>query len=109
MDNGQTEFLASEIRRIRKEKKISQKTLSEGIGIDRSSLAKIELGTIQISANRVFDIAELLGVPVSSLFKTSKEVSNTTIELANKIDSLSDEQQTLIKSMVNSLSNNPNQ
>jgi|TARA_B110000261_G_scaffold96320_1_gene108985 transcriptional regulator with XRE-family HTH domain len=109
MDNGQTEFLASEIRRIRKEKKISQKTISEGLGIDRSSLAKIELGTVKISANRVFDIAELLGVPVSSLFKTSKEVSNTTIELANKIDSLSDEQQTLIKSMVNSLSNNPNQ
>jgi transcriptional regulator with XRE-family HTH domain len=109
MDNGQTEFLASEIRRIRKEKKISQKTLSEGIGIDRSSLAKIELGTVQISANRVFDIAELLDVPVSSLFKTSKEVSDTTIELANKIDSLSDEQQTLIKSMVNSLYNKPNQ
>jgi|TARA_B110000259_G_C13948510_1_gene375752 transcriptional regulator with XRE-family HTH domain len=109
MDNGQTEFLASEIRRIRKEKKISQKTISEGLGIDRSSLAKIELGTVKISANRVFDIAELLGVPVSSLFKTSKEVSDTTIELANKIDSLSDEQQTLIKSMVNSLSNNPNQ
>jgi transcriptional regulator with XRE-family HTH domain len=109
MDNGQTEFLASEIRRIRKEKKISQKTISEGLGIDRSSLAKIELGTVKISANRVFDIAELLGVPVSSLFKTSKEVSDTTIELASKIDSLSDEQQTLIKSMVNSLSNNPNQ
>ena len=109
MDNGQTEFLASEIRRIRKEKKISQKTISEGLGIDRSSLAKIELGTVKISANRVFDIAELLGVPVSSLFKTSKEVSDTTIELASKIDSLSDEQQTLIKSMVNSLSDKPNQ
>jgi transcriptional regulator with XRE-family HTH domain len=108
MDNGQTEFLASEIRRIRKEKKISQKTLSEGLGIDRSSLAKIELGTVQISANRVFDIAELLDVSVSSLFKTSKEVSDTAIELANKIDALSDEQQTLIKTMVNSLSNKPN-
>ena len=108
MDNGQTEFLASEIRRIRKEKKISQKTLSEGLGIDRSSLAKIELGTVQISANRVFDIAELLDVSVSSLFKTSKEVSDTAIELANKIDALSDEQQTLIKTMVHSLSNKPN-
>jgi hypothetical protein len=48
-------------------------------------------------------------VPVSSLFKTSKEVSDTTIELASKIDSLSDEQQTLIKSMVNSLSDKSNQ
>jgi len=69
--------IGERIRARRIELKQSQKTISGGLGIDRSTLAKIELGTVDISINRFCDAAALLGVSPASLLEGPEEVSDT--------------------------------
>jgi len=69
--------IGERIRARRKELKQSQKTISKRLGIDRSTLAKIELGTTEIGLNRFCDVAELLGVCPASLLKGPVKVSDT--------------------------------
>ena len=55
------------IRKLRKEKKMSQDVLSGLAGIGRSHLAMIECGTKNANVDTLWRIAEALGLPLSEL------------------------------------------
>ena len=57
------------IRRIRKEKGISQEVLSGFAGIGRSHLAMIETGSKDASVGTLWRIAAALDMPLSKLFE----------------------------------------
>jgi transcriptional regulator with XRE-family HTH domain len=48
---------------------MSQQTLAAGLGLTFQQIQKYEKGTNRIGASRLYQISEILGVPVSLLFK----------------------------------------
>ena len=63
-----TQEVADRIRVARKTKKVSQLVLAAAIGVDRSVLAKMELGQMQFTVGRVLVICEFLNIDPASLF-----------------------------------------
>jgi transcriptional regulator with XRE-family HTH domain len=60
--------LASNIRRIRKAKGLSQEILAFYAGLDRSYMSKIERGAPNTSIDNIYRIAEALSIDVRELF-----------------------------------------
>lgn len=64
--------LYENIRKFRKEKKMSQEKLAELTGYsDRSSIAKIEKGEVDLPQSKIFLFARALGVTPSELMGNS--------------------------------------
>ncbi len=61
------------IRKVRKQKKKSQDVISGLAGIDRTHLAKIELGQHSASVETLWQIAEALDMRISDLFRLVEE------------------------------------
>lgn len=70
------EALGVTIRRIRKEKKLSQEVLSGLAGIARTHLTMIENGTIHANIETVWKIALALELHPSELFAFVEETIN---------------------------------
>lgn len=62
-------LLGSRIRKLRKERGWTQFEMSERIGIDRSYLAELETGKIEICLRNLELIAKALGIEVWKLLK----------------------------------------
>ncbi|MBU8826957.1 helix-turn-helix domain-containing protein [Mycolicibacterium goodii] len=56
------------IRRLRKERGLTQEQLADRSGVDRTVLIDVELGRQGLLYERLFDIAEALELPVVDLF-----------------------------------------
>jgi transcriptional regulator with XRE-family HTH domain len=56
------------LRRVRTEAGLSQTAVASRAGLDRSFYAEIESGKHSVSVDRLYDIAEALGVAVRDLF-----------------------------------------
>lgn len=65
--------IGREIRKIRKDKELTLKTLSELSGITTSGLSQIERGLTNPSLATLAKITEALGVPIISVFAREKE------------------------------------
>jgi transcriptional regulator with XRE-family HTH domain len=63
-----TELFGARIRELRRGQGLSQEQLSEVIGIDQKHMSRIELGKSYPSLDRLMRIAEVLKVPLPSLF-----------------------------------------
>ena len=70
MNNKTTKILqlGRTIFKLRKEKGLSQNQLAEMLDISREHLAKIETAKRCVSLGLLFDISEVLGVPVKDFF-----------------------------------------
>lgn len=55
------------VRKHRKEKNISQEKLALLCNIDRSYMGRIERGEVNITLEKLYELANALGVPVISL------------------------------------------
>lgn len=66
------------IRKVRKQKKKSQDVISGLAGIDRTHLAKIELGQHSASVETLWQIAEALDMRISDLFRLVEEEIDKT-------------------------------
>lgn len=60
--------VGAQIRAIRWQRGITQKQLAEKIGLKFQQLQKYETGANRVSASRMWEIAEVLGVDVSAFF-----------------------------------------
>lgn len=69
MRDERLEYLGNNIRAERVRKKLSQEKLAELIDIHKDSIKKIENANQTPSAFIVFDIANILEIPVEDLFK----------------------------------------
>ncbi|WP_370978995.1 helix-turn-helix domain-containing protein [Agaribacterium sp. ZY112] len=56
--------LGANIRKIREDSGVSQELLANSSGIERSHMGKIERGTMNLTVNTLFKIADTLGVSV---------------------------------------------
>ena len=78
---------------------ISQQQLSEMLGISFQQLQKYERGINRISASRLWEVSQALGVKVSYFFdgadgeegQVIEEISTRTIELATQINQIPNE------------------
>ncbi|MET3576106.1 helix-turn-helix domain-containing protein [Bhargavaea ullalensis] len=68
-----TDSIGGEFRRIRKEKKMTLKELSERSGLSMSFLSQVERGISTVTFTSVRKIAEALGVSVNFFFEPEEE------------------------------------
>lgn len=61
--------IGAELRRIRKEKRVTQEQLSDMTGIGRTAITKYELGTIEIGISQYIAICDALGVDYKKVFE----------------------------------------
>ncbi len=60
--------LGLNIKKFRKEKKLSQNQLAEMLDFSREHLACVETGKEYISLRKVFELADKLEVPIKNIF-----------------------------------------
>ena len=56
------------IKQLRKERKVKAYTLADGIGIDKSTLWRIEAGKMKLTYNVALAIATFLEVQIEQLY-----------------------------------------
>jgi transcriptional regulator with XRE-family HTH domain len=64
--------IVQEIIRLRREQNISQQELATTIGLDQSTVSRIEKGQRALAVAELADIAERLHVPVETLLHKNK-------------------------------------
>lgn len=99
--------LYKNIKRLRKEKKMSQEKLAELTGYtDRSSIAKIEKGEVNISQSKIMLFAEALGVSAGALMGNDGVVEHDgeTEDFISGFQSLSPSHQKAILEYIDFLS-----
>ena len=57
------------LKKIRREKKVTQEKLAYDTGLELSQIGRIERGVINTSISNVFEIAEALGIEPVELWK----------------------------------------
>jgi transcriptional regulator with XRE-family HTH domain len=74
------------IRALRLERGMSQTDLAKQLGLTFQQVQKYEKGSNRIGAGRLHRIAEILGVPVATLFASSDEPHEASKKLFEFID-----------------------
>ena len=57
------------IKYLRDKHDLTQEQFAEALDIDRTTVSKVELATSGISLDLLFDMSDLLGVPVNKFFE----------------------------------------
>ena len=76
------EYLATQIRIARKERRFTEAEMAKRVGISRTTLQAIEAGNPKAEIGLVLELAVLLGVPIFS------ERGVSTLELARRKDTM---------------------
>lgn len=79
------EVVGRRIRLRRKERGLSQAYLAERLGLTFQQVQKYERGSNRISASKLWQVARVLDVPVSSLFPGYEEASTGASRLGVNI------------------------
>lgn len=100
--------LYENIKRLRKEKKMSQEKLAKLTGYtDRSSIAKIEKGEVDIPQSKILLFAQALGVDAGTLMGNDgidNHIVSDTEEFISGFQNLSDSHQKAILEYIDFLS-----
>lgn len=67
--------IGERIRTYREQRKMTMAKLGAHVGVCFQQIAKYEHGTTRISASRLWEISEVLGVPIRLFFSTSGLIS----------------------------------
>lgn len=70
------EFLNNNVKYLRTEKKISQQSLADAIGVDRSTVSRIENGEIETTVDNAIKIANKLNVSLNDLVSKDLRFDN---------------------------------
>lgn len=81
--------LYENIKKIRKEKNISQQKLAEMVGYaDKSMISKIEKGEVDLSRTKIIEIAKALQVDPGILFGSNDKPQNKIVKIKPEDDLL---------------------
>ncbi|MFV1591179.1 helix-turn-helix transcriptional regulator [Phaeobacter sp. JH20_36] len=99
------------IRKIRWLSKMTQSELGEAVGIKFQQIQKYETGANRVSASRLFDIADVLDVPVESFFpqragRGSAEFSADELNLIRAYRQTTDTGRQSLSNIADSICNN---
>lgn len=84
------EFIGKKIKDKRRELKLSQKELADKCGLNRASVLFIEKGVQQFSIERLYSIARSLGMDVSDLLPSIKDLpASENIDNNSELDDYS--------------------
>lgn len=67
---------------------LSQSNLADKVGLTFQQIQKYERGTNRISASRLWQLGEVLGVPISWFFEELTEGASTSDPIASKTETL---------------------
>ena len=77
------EFLNNNIKYLRTKKKLSQQFLADQIGVDRSTISRIENNETETGVDNAIKLAEILDVPISDLI--DKDLRKEKVYYPNSI------------------------
>lgn len=80
------EYLNSNVKHLRNEKKISQQSLADKIGVDRSTVSRIENGEIETTIDNAMKIADVLDISLNDL--VSKDLRFDNAEPVDILDNI---------------------
>lgn len=98
----QIELVGRKIRRLRKERRLTQNELAARIGIQQSDLSRIERGEYRVSLDTLFRMLAEFQVSVSEFFEEgqSSSVSPREVLLVQQFNTLPDEDQLEIQHLI---------
>ena len=80
------EFLNNNIKFLRSEKNISQQKLADEIGVDRSTISRIENGEIETTIDNAIKISNALNVSINDLISKNLQFDNAEhVDMPNLI------------------------
>lgn len=82
------EFLNNNVKYLRNEKNISQQKLADDIGVDRSTISRIENGEIETTIDNAIKIANVLNVPLNDLVSKNLQFDNAQFIDARPVDTI---------------------
>ncbi|WP_412537187.1 helix-turn-helix domain-containing protein [Marinobacter sp. MIT932201] len=68
MKDSRLVAFGQQVRKIRKEKGLSQEALADLADIDRSYMGHIERGDQNVTLTKIYQIADALNIPINQLF-----------------------------------------
>jgi transcriptional regulator with XRE-family HTH domain len=87
-------FVGMKVRRLRKERSMTQSELAARIGIIQSDLCRMEKGEYKVGLDSLFKILEVFGMNIGEFFDERGASASPALEEAELVDrfrSLSDE------------------
>ena len=89
-------FVGNKIKEFRKKKKLNQYDLAKQIGVTNTSVSEYERGNVNIDADTLFKIAEVLNVKVDDFFP-ARNTESSPISLINELKSINVDTEHLLK------------
>lgn len=75
--------IGNRVRKIRMQRKLTQRELAEKVMVSSSSITRLEKGQTMVSVFTIIEIAKVLEVPISDILAESVEFDE--VEMANLI------------------------
>lgn len=97
------QVLSENLKRIRKEKKLSQSLVSERSGVITSTYSRVESCQVSPNLSTLEKLAEAMEVPMSEFFQETKKVEITLLDKLERIESMSQYNQQVINVMLDTV------
>ncbi len=65
-------YLGANVRRVRRERGLTQEALAEAVGLELRTVARIESGTANVVLSTLVDLSDALGVKPGALLKEAE-------------------------------------
>lgn len=98
----QVQLVGRKIRRLRKERRLTQTQLSSRIGIQQSDLSRMEKGEYRVSLDTLFKILAEFDVSIGEFFDdvTKESFSPREVQIAREFKSLAPEAQREVEDFI---------
>lgn len=94
MTKAKADFIGEKIRRLRKERNLTQAELAERIGIIQSDLCRMEKGEYKVGLDVLFRILGVFGMSISEFFNESvSRLSAVESDLVRRFRALNEDAQ----------------
>jgi transcriptional regulator with XRE-family HTH domain len=95
--------LSENLKRIRKEKKLSQVVIAERSGVITSTYSRVESCQVSPNLSTLEKLAEAMDVPMAEFFREEQEVEPTVLNKLERIDAMSEYNQNVVTILLDSI------
>lgn len=96
--------IGQRIKRIRKEKNLTQENLAEMLDISTEHLSRIETGSYRPSLTLIEKLSEILATDEQTLMFGNTSETNSSSQLSDKIDCLSEDEKKAVSIIIDLIS-----
>lgn len=97
------QLLAQNLKRIRKEKKLNQSTISERSGVIVSTYSRIESCQVFPNLSTLEKLAEAMEVSMAEFFREEQVIEKTLLDKVKSIESMSEYNRHVVEIMIDSM------